>query len=436
MVLEKRRFIQRCHLVGIGGVSMSALAKYLAGEGVSVSGSDLQRSERTEELEKLGVRFFLGHHKEQVEGAEVVVVSSAVKPDNEEICYALQKGIPVLSRTEAWHDIMARYLHSVGVAGSHGKTTCTAMLSHIFLAGGESFTSHIGGDDAELGNFANYGRVFFVTEACEYKRNLLNLIPETAILLNVDRDHMECYRGEDDLRETFFRFCREAKRAIVLADLPLEGGITFGIGKGDYRAVRLKERKERYSFLIEEYGKPLVRVRLKVMGRHNVLNALAACAAARQYGISPLFVKKGLEAFRGVKRRFEKIGTYRGAEVICDYAHHPREISAVLRTFEKRKKKLFIVFQPHTYSRTKLLFSDFVNALEGFRPVLYRTYPAREEYDEAGSAKTLSLAIKNSRYADSERELKSLMKEEVKGNMTVLFLGAGDVYDVAKRIIY
>ena len=414
---------------------MSALAKYLSGEGVSVSGSDLQRSERTDELEQMGVKVFLGHRKEQAEGAEVVVVSSAVKADNEEVCYALQRGIPVLSRTEAWHDVMARYLHSVGVAGSHGKTTCTAMLSHIFLAGGESFTAHIGGDDLELGNFANYGRVFFVTEACEYKRNLLNLIPETAILLNVDRDHMECYRGEEDLKETFFRFCREAGRAVVFSELDYEGGITFGIGKGDYRAVRLRERNEKYSFLIEEYGKPLVRVRLKVMGRHNVLNALAACAAARQYGVLPPYIKKGLESFRGVKRRFEKIGTYRGAEIVCDYAHHPREISAVLRTFEKRRKKLLVVFQPHTYSRTKLLLTDFVSALEHFRPIIYRTYPAREEFDEAGSAKTLSRCIQNSRYADSERELKSLLKEEVKGNMTVLFLGAGDIYEIAKRVI-
>lgn len=420
--------LKTAFLVGIGGVSMSALAKYYLHSGIRVLGSDRVENERTRELTSLGVKVFLGHKKENVEG-DFLVVTSAVL-DNEELSFAKAQGIPILTRTEAWKEVMDSFYHTVGIAGSHGKTTATAMLAHVFFSGGESFTAHVGGEDKDFSNLVSTGRMVFLTEVCEYQKNLLKMIPETAVLLNIDPDHMECYRDETDLRDTFFRFLSGAKRQIVHESVLFDGAITFGLKRGDYCARSIKRHGKTYSFTVTEYGRELIRIRLKVPGIHNVLNALSAVAVARQFCILPKYIKKGLESFEGVKRRFEKIRTYRGAKIVADYAHHPREISSVLDLFDRRKEKLLVLFQPHTYSRTKLLFEDFVKAFEGVEPVIYETYAAREEYDEEGSARRLANEIKNSRYVENERELKSLFEREVKGNMTVLVLGAGDLYEI------
>jgi UDP-N-acetylmuramate--alanine ligase len=254
---------------------------------------------------------------------------------------------------------------------------------------------------------------------------------------------MDCYESVSELQSVFKRFCQNAERAFVCADeencKDFGEYTTFGIDNqfSDYQAVNLKEIGERYQFTIQEYGKDLCRVRLKVRGRCNVYNALAAFAVMRSYGFDEKEIVKGLESFTAVKRRFEEIGEYHGANLICDYAHHPKEISSTYQTAKSIcKGELYVVFQPHTYSRTKLLMPEFVEILRKIENlIIYKTYPAREYYDVSGDAKTLSENVGGCLYLENYRELKSWVKKTVKLGDTLLFLGAGDIYFIAERMI-
>lgn len=433
--------IRTFHMIGIGGISMSALAKFLLVSGYRVQGSDLMQNRQTAELKELGALVYVGHRAQQVQGADVVVCSSAIAEDNPELLYARSHGIQIYSRVELLHIVSYNFCHTVAVAGSHGKTTATAMFAHVLHAASCAFTLHLGGEDSTFGNFYYGGEDYFVTEACEYKKNLLHLRPEYAILLNVDADHMECYRDRQDLCDTFAQFCASSQGSAVCGDDPsarVMQGVTFGMETiCDYMATKIRQSRERYSFTVREYGRELFRLRLATVGRHQIYNALAVIAVAKQLRISDEAICRGLERFTSVKRRFEKIGSWRGADFVCDYAHHPRELTAVLRTAGKRcKRELKVIFQPHTYSRTRLLFEDFVAVLSGLSaPVIYRTYAAREEYDESGSARTLSQAVPNSLYMETERELKTYLETSVRQGDLVLFLGAGDIYEIAKRVL-
>lgn len=398
---------------------MSALAKHYLQEGCLVTGYDQKECETTKELEKLGVLFTDG------KDADKIVVTSAIHGEIKADC-------PVLSRAEAWKEIMTEYETSIGVAGCHGKTTTTAMLAHIFWVAGKRFTAHIGGNDRVFGNYVNFGKEYFITEACEYQKNFLSMQTEISLLLNVDIDHMDSYANEAELRSCFFSFCKNAKKCVVPFGYPI--GVTFGIGEGEYQARHVVEKRGKYSFHLWGKGKKLCKISLSVVGKHNVWNALAAATVSLECGIAPEYIQKALNEFLPVRRRFEKIGMYRGAEVIADYAHHPEEIKATVFSAKQRTRgKVIVVFQPHTYSRTKYFKKEFSEVLQG--AILYKTFPAREEYDEEGSAKSLADETKNSRYADSERELEILLKSRVKKKDCVLFLGAGDIYEIAKRII-
>ncbi len=424
---------------------MSALAKFLSVSGYEVSGSDGVRGEETDALAFYGVKVYIGVDGERAEliSSDVVVYTDALSSEHIELKKAREKGKIIYSRAELLGLLCEEFRSVIAVAGSHGKTTCTSMCAHILKSLSVPFTAHIGGEDCTLGNFHSTGRDYFVTEACEYKKNLLKLKTDVAVVLNIDEDHMECYDGEQDLVDCFAQYCHKARTAFVCADdlrcTQLGEFSTFGIRSmlADYRAVDLRANEEKYSFTVEEYGKPLCRVRLNAIGRCNVYNALAAFAAVRSYGFSEKEIAKGLEGFKAVKRRFEKIGSYHGASFICDYAHHPREIAATLATAEGVcKGKLYVVFQPHTYSRTKLLMKEFVAAL---RPVknlmIYKTYPARERYDESGSAARLAFAVGNCLYAENVYVLKTWIKKTVREGDTVLFLGAGDIYYAAQYLL-
>lgn len=424
---------------------MSALAKYLFACGCEVSGSDMSAGERTEELLSMGIAVSVAPDgfNPRLRTADEVVYTSAVAEDDPELLAAKRWGKKLRKRSELLGEICGEFSHVVGVAGSHGKTTCTSMCAHVLKSTGVPFAAHIGGDDCEFGNFFMSGRDFFVTEACEYKKNLLDLRVEKAILLNVDRDHMECYRDEEELFETFRSFCERASLAFVCADdrkcRALGEFPSFGIDAtdADYRATELRCVGEKYSFCVTEYGNPLCRVRLNTVGKCGVYNALAAFAAMRSYGFGEKEIAAGLESFTAVKRRFEKIGVFLGASVICDYAHHPREIASTVETAERiGRGSLYVIFQPHTYSRTRLLMGDFVPVLRRVRNLMiYKTYPAREFYDEAGSARTLAENVGNCLYAESLRELKAWLKSSVKSGDTILFLGAGDIYYAAKYLL-
>lgn len=423
---------------------MSALAKFCATLGYVVAGSDKMRCETTNSLLYYGIESYIGSDgkRRELQAADLVVYTDAIPPTDMELMQAKRLGKKIVSRADFLSIVCACFPNVISVAGSHGKTTCTSMISHVLQSLRVPFTAHIGGEDAQLGNFYYTGREYFVTEACEYKKNLLKIRSNRAILLNIDQDHMECYHGEEDLIATFKRYCENAQNAFVCADdercKRIGNFVTFGIVSptADYRAVDIRSNGERYSFTVEEYGRATCRVRLKAIGRCNVYNALASYCAARSFGFDGQEIARGLENFTAVKRRFEKIGAFRGASCICDYAHHPREILATIQTAKAIcRGRLFVVFQPHTYSRTKLLMEEFVSVLDGLPELMiYKTYPAREEYDEEGSAGTLARRL-GALYTENAYMLRTWLKRTVREGDLILFLGAGDLYYVAQFLL-
>ncbi len=423
---------------------MSSLASLLLRYGYAVTGSDAVCGSLIERLRRNGAFVETGEARTlfAVRAADVVVYTDAVAETDEERLEAERAGKIVYARADFLRLVSRAFPYAVSVAGSHGKTTCTAMCAHILRAANAPFTAHIGGEDCAFSNFYSDGTEYFVTEACEYKKNLLKICADTRILLNIDYDHMECYGSEDALVRTFLEYCAGAKTAVVCADdkrcEDVKNAVTFGVKNpcADYLAVDVRSRREQYSFTVKEYGKPLCRVRLSVVGKCHVYNALAAFAAMRSYGFSEREICQGLRSFQGVKRRFEKMGTLFGAAVVCDYAHHPKEIVSTVLTAKKTcKGNLFVVFQPHTYSRTKTLMNDFVECLKPIeRLLIYKTFPAREKYDEEGCAKTLAERV-GCLYADTANALKTWLARSAKENDCVLFLGAGDVYYLAEYLV-
>lgn len=426
------------YFIGIGGVSMSGLAKYFLSLGKRVGGSDICVNEFTQELQALGAEISYDDDACGIRDYGLIVYTDAIRENDIRLCEAKRLNKRIISRGRLLYEVSLNFKKVIAVSGCHGKTTCTAMLTHIFAAAGKKFAAHIGGKDAVFSNFYYCGNDFFITEACEYKKNFLLLKPDTAVILNSDPDHLECYGNEADLKNAYLAFAESASAVISLyKDLPLTFGLSFGFDKSaDYHAKNMKLVNGVYCFTAYEGVNELGDISLNVYGRHNVLNAVAACAAARSAGIPLEFIREGLASFSGVERRFEHIGSVNGARCIADYAHHPNEIRATIRTAQKLTEgRLLVVFQPHTYSRTKNLFKQFIKVLSPLNGLLvYRTFAAREYFDDAGSALTLSQSLKKSRYADNINDLKRFIAKAEKGD-TVLFLGAGDIYYIAKSIL-
>lgn len=416
---------------------MSGLAKYLLSLGKKVAGSDIVESIYTRELREEGVEICIGSPKASVEDFETVVYTDAVRDDDIQICEARKLNKEIISRGQLLYEISRSFQTVIAVSGCHGKTTCTAMLAHIFAAAGVGFCAHIGGRDLTFANTYFCGKDYFICEACEYKKNFLLLRPDIAVILNSNVDHLECYGTPENLRAAYVQFAAGADIAVTKSGDLGVGGISFGTDKkADYRAVNVADTGGTYAFTVYEGDGELGRIHLNVFGKHNVFNALAATAAARSAGIAFRYIRRGLQDFSGVERRFERIGLYRGAECIADYAHHPDEIRATCRTAKKLAKgKLYVIFQPHTYSRTKNLFQEFTAVLSAIPNLLiYRTFAAREYFDDAGSALRLAQAVKKSRYGDDLRDILDFLSGVRKGD-TVLFLGAGDIYDIAKFVV-
>lgn len=430
-------FYDSFYFIGIGGVSMSGLAKYILSRGKRVGGSDNVAGIYTDELSKSGAKVEIAEGKGSVKFYDVVIYTDAVKENDIQLIEARELNKTVLSRGQLLYEVSRDFKRVIAVSGCHGKTTCTSMLAHIFACAGAKFCVHIGGRDKSFSNEFFSGKDFFITEACEYKKNFLLLKPDIAVILNSSPDHMECYGSVENLRSAYIHFADSAEIAIVpYGDLAVDG-LTFGYEKNArFCAKHIACTNGFYSFTAMDGDVKLGTVNLSVYGKHNVLNALAAIAVARSVGIPFARIKEGLADFTGVERRFENLGKYRGARCIADYAHHPEEISATLSAVKKLNEgKLYVVFQPHTYSRTRNLFGEFVKVLSGINNLLiYRTFAAREYFDDKGSALTLSQSLKRARYGDDVKDITDFMRAAGEGD-TVLFLGAGDIYDIAKRII-
>ena len=418
---------------------MSALALLLHERGYAVRGSDLCESDFTALLRRRGISVDIG--QSEVIDEDVVIYTGAVGEDNPQLAAAKRAGKRLIARSELLGWVASTFQRTLAVAGCHGKTSTTSMLAHIFASGNRAFTCHIGGEDLSFGNYFRTGEEFFITEACEFQRSFLSIQSEVALILNTDRDHTDCYADDSETVEAYALFAAGARRAVVNADdrnvrkIPHE--LSFGRYCGDITAGRIFADGEKYRFTVIEKSVPMVDIQLAVCGEVHIQNALAAYAAARLMGLSAAEIKRGIETFRGVKRRFEKVGTLAGVPVICDYAHHPAEIEATLKTSQRLcRGTVRLVFQPHTYTRTRDLMEDFVAVLKKAEsPIIYKTYAAREPFEHSGSAYTLVSRVPEAAYVQSPEQLTRRLRQEIQPDDLILVLGAGDIYSIAKGIL-
>lgn len=439
------------HLVGIGGVSMYPLAEMLLNRGLTVSGSDQRDSDHLTHLRSQGVTIHLGHAPEHVQGADLVIRTAAAHDDNPEIVAARASGIPVYERAQALGALMTGYAHALCVSGTHGKTTTTSMCTHIVMEAGLDPTIMIGGDLPLLGcGYRIGGGDTIVLESCEYCNSFLSFRPTVAVILNVEEDHMDFFHDLGEIQQSFRTFgslvpdggCVVANAddantmaALTGLDRPM---VTFGLDRpADVTARNLTFEGGLARFDLVSGGTFLCHIRLSVPGRHNVLNALAAAAAAQFMGISPEAIAAGLEQFHGAGRRFEYRGECNGAKVYDDYAHHPGELHMLLSTAETLGyDRIICAFQPHTYSRTIAFFEDFVRELS--RPaqtVLMEIYPAREVNSTGISSRDLAARIPNAIYCATLEETEAALRSIARPGDLVLTVGAGELNLVAGCLV-
>ena len=445
------------HFIGIGGISMSGLAEILLEEGFHISGSDAKESALTDALEKKGARIYYGQRASNIsDSTDVVVYTAAIHPDNPEFARAKELGIPMLTRAELLGQIMRNYDTPIAVAGTHGKTTTTSMLSHILLKGDCDPTISVGGILPAIGGNIRVGQSeTFLTEACEYTNSFLSFFPKISIILNMDADHLDFFKDIDDIRRSFRRFAELLPAdgtLIINADTPEYQSITEGLScqvityglenNADYTASDITyDEFGHASFNVRYKGSDLGRCSLKVPGSHNVSNALSAVAAGRLLNLSWEVIAEGLLSFTGTDRRFQYKGTVGGVTIIDDYAHHPTEIEATLKAAANYPhRKVWCVFQPHTYTRTKALLPEFAQALTlADHVVLADIYAARE---------TDTLGISSEDLADRIRELGTpceyfptfdeienfLLKNCTQGDLLIT-MGAGDIVNIGEQLL-
>ena len=447
----------RVHFIGIGGISMSGLAEILIGAGFSVSGSDASASALTERITKKGAHVFIGQRAENLrELPDLVVYTAAIRPDNPEFAAAKASGVPMLSRAELLGQIMKNYKTAIAVAGTHGKTTTTSMVSHILLKAALDPTISVGGMlPAIHGNIRVGTSSTFVTEACEYTNSFLSFFPTIGIVLNIDADHLDFFKDLDDIARSFRRFAELIPPEgclITNADDPRSKELTESLpcrlrtyaltAEADYTAADIVYDEHGCgSFTCIEDGKVLGSFTLNVPGVHNVSNALSAIALGRLLGLDPETIAAGLAEFRGTERRFEYKGMLSGVTVIDDYAHHPTEIKATMnaaKTYPHRE--IWVVFQPHTYSRTKALLQDFADALSfADHVVLADIYAARETDDLGISSKDLRDSLTelgcDAYYFKSFDEIENFLKSHCIPGDLLITMGAGNIVEVGNHLL-
>ncbi len=446
------------HFMGIGGISMSGLASILLTEGFSVSGSDEKVSALTEELAAKGAVIYYGHRASNIsDNTQAVVYTAAVKDDNVELQAAKSRGIPVLTRAELLGQLMRNYKTAIGVAGTHGKTTTTGMLSHVLLAADTDPTISIGGILPSIGGNIRVGNSdIFVTEACEYTNSFLSFYPTMEIILNIKADHLDFFKDLDDIRSSFRQFAEKLGKDGVLVingdtenlDAFLEGldcNIrTFGTDPkaNDYSACDISyDDFGCASFTLLEQEQELTRIALNVPGIHNVYNALSVAALCRYMGLPVAQIQQGLASFTGTNRRFQKKGVIGGVTIIDDYAHHPDEIAATLSAAKNYPhKKIWCVFQPHTYTRTKALLDDFAQTLSAADAVVLADIYAAREKDTLGiSSRDLLEKIQElgteAHYFPSFDEIENFLLENCINGDLLITMGAGDIVKVGESIL-
>ena len=449
--------IRRVHFVGIGGIGMSGIAEVLLNLGFTVSGSDSRSSSVTARLARLGARVHESHSAAQVEGAQVVVTSSAVPPDNPEVLEAARLGIPVIPRAEMLAELM-RLKFSVAVAGAHGKTTTTSMIALMLAEAGLDPTAVIGGRLDAFGSSARLGKgELMVVEADESDRSFLQLWPSVAVVTNIDREHLEHYRDLDEITAAFAAFMNRVPfygAVIACVDSPWRNSmesvrpqlrrrlVTYGLEAGaDITTKSIAISPEGSEFTAVARGGDLARIRLSVPGRHNIQNALACVAVGLEVDLGADEIKRGLERFRGADRRFQIKARVAGITVVDDYGHHPAEIRATLDSArEWGAKRVWAIFQPHRYTRTKFLRDDFARCFGGVeRLYVLDIYPASEApipgiTSERLVARMHELGFDRAEYAPSGEDLVARLIPMLESGDLVLTIGAGSVWKVADAL--
>lgn len=436
---------RQVHLVGIGGVSMRPLGLVLKGMGMVVTGSDMNSSVSTDELIANGIHVAIGHQADNIIGADCIIRTAAAHNDNPEIAAARSMGIPIFERAEAWGVIMQEYKNAVCISGTHGKTTTTSMLTHILMEADADPTVMIGGYLPLLhaGHRVGEGDTI-VLESCEYCDSFLNFYPTLAVILNIEADHLDYFKDLKDVEKSFRKFANLSTNGILAnGDDPHVVETLKGI---DYVSFGLKKTNRitadnicpdwRHMDIVCD-GKFYCHLDLQVLGKHNALNALGAAGAAWMLGIDGEAVAKGLATFGGAERRLQFKGKFNGADVFDDYAHHPDELAATIgavRTLDYQR--IIVAFQPHTYTRTNALFSDFVRELKkADHVVLAEIYAARERNTIGISSKDLAAEIPDSVYCETLPEVTQYLKQIATDGDVILTVGAGDIYKAGEALL-
>ncbi|GAA5444238.1 UDP-N-acetylmuramate--L-alanine ligase [Microbulbifer sp. NBRC 101763] len=458
------RRIRRIHFIGVGGAGMSGIAEVLQNQGYEVSGSDLRESPVTERLRKLGVEVQIGHSEANIQGVDVVVNSSAVHGDNPELIAAHNKRIPVVRRAEMLGELM-RYRYGIAVAGTHGKTTTTSLIAAIFAADKKDPTFVIGGLVNAAGANAALGESrYLIAEADESDASFIHLQPMVTVITNIDADHMETYGGDfEKVKQIFIDFVHNLPfygLAVVCGDdanvqevIPKFSRpvLTYGFSEGnDFRIVEVNQEPLRSHFTVQRPGGDLLRVSVNTPGIHNVLNATAAIAVASDEGVSDEAIRKGLDGFQGVGRRFQIYGNFSVSDdgsaekvmLVDDYGHHPREVAATVKTVRDGwpERRLVMIYQPHRYTRTRDLFEDFVQVLsEVDKLILLDVYSAGESPIPGADGRTLARSLRNRGqvdpiFAETIDQVPPVLADLLEPGDIVLTQGAGNVGALSQKL--
>jgi len=445
------------HFIGIGGISMSGLAEILHDRGFKVSGSDMKSSPLTEHLESLGISVKVPQKRENiVPGIELCVYTAAISEDNPEFQEVKRQNIPMMTRAELLGRIMKNYKEAINVSGTHGKTTTTSMIGEILMEAQMDPTITVGGMMKDIGGNLRVGKSdVFLAEACEYTNSFLSFFPTIEVVLNIEEDHLDFFKDINDIRASFRKFIEKLPEdgilifnkdiphaEFFLENLPGRRIITFGHNDADYTVNFISyDRFARPSFTLFEKGEDRGKVTLGVTGEHNIYNSLSAIAVAREIGIPLDTIKKGLLKFTGTDRRFQLKGAVNGFTIIDDYAHHPQEIAATIATAKKYPhKKLWVAFQPHTYSRTLALMDDFAGALsQADEIILADIYAAREKNTVGVTSDDLRKLMlsqnTNVYYIPDFSSIEEFILSHLQEGDLLITMGAGDIVEVGEHLL-
>ncbi len=455
--IERLKKYNKIHMVGIGGVSMSGIAEILNSWGFTITGSNNVENENTKKLEEAGIKVFIGHHAENVVGSDIVVHTAAVKEDNIELKVAKNLGIPTIERADFLGEITRCFTDTITIAGTHGKSTTTSMVSLCFLEADKDPSIQVGADLSQIdGNYKVGNSEHFIIESCEYVESFLKFSPKSEIILNIDNDHLDYFKTFENVKNAFIKYVKllpddgilvvngDDKNCLDLPEYTNAKTLTYGITNKnvDFFAVNIVFDNDGFpEFDVYSHDKFYERIKLHVPGMYNVLNALGCIALCNEYGLSKEEIKNGLSKFTGVGRRFEFKGKVNNASVYDDYGHHPTEIVATAKALMNKKyNESWVVFQPHTYSRTKLLLDDFAKALLNFDNIIVLDiYAARETNTYNISSQDLADKIKSlgkdALYIKDFDECISYLKSHVKENDIVITQGAGTVTEIGGKLV-